>query len=63
MKRLLTETERKLVRKALWEDCKRLPLPRKARLSFMESLYLEWLDKFNARQEEESAPEQRIITP
>jgi len=54
MKRILTTAEHYALRKALWDDVKRLPLPRKARLSVRESLYLEFLAKLEARNEENS---------
>lgn len=51
MKRLLTEADRKQVRSALWADIKRMDLPRKARLHFLEVCYLAWLQHFNEEQE------------
>ena len=49
MQRLLSEAERRLLRKRLWDECnRRKDLPRKARLTLMESIWLHWLDDFYA---------------
>ena len=49
MKRLLSEAERRAMRSRLWREVNTMKhLPRRARLTFFEGLWLHWLEEFYA---------------
>lgn len=53
MKRLYSTQEHYQVKRALWEDVKDLPLPRKVRLLMRDELYLEWVEALERRNQAE----------
>lgn len=60
MKRILTERDRREIRKALWERyCKHVSAPRKVRLLFLQQLYNDWYAAF--RRQEASTNVQPIL--
>jgi hypothetical protein len=59
MKRILTTEEHYAIKKALWEDVKRLPMPRKDRLLFRDQLYLDYLATFERFEEDAPLDKER----